>query len=74
MKSPRTSQILVSKWATMVYGEFAPTPYALRCWIDQGKIDPAPQKMRGKWFVHPTARYRDLASDPASSAPHADYS
>lgn len=69
---PRTSRILVSRWATMVYGEFAPTPYALRCWIQKGKIDPAPKKVRGKWFVLPTAQYREhggeaLAAGAAAS-------
>lgn len=59
----RQSRILVSRWAAMVYGEFAPTPYALRCWIQKGKIDPAPKKVRGKWLVHPTAQYREHPAD-----------
>lgn len=67
------SCILVSRWATLVYGDFAPTPYALRSWILKGKIDPAPEKIHGKWFVHPTARYKENGGDASGPGSAAEY-
>jgi len=63
MESTSPSRILVSRWAKKVFGDYAPTAYALRCWIEKGKIHPAPLKVRGKWFVLPNAVYRDPASN-----------
>jgi len=50
-------------WAKMVYGELAPTPYALQRWIKDGRIHPAPKNIRGEWFVVPSAQYRDRRSN-----------
>lgn len=63
MTTIRKPRMLVTRWAAMVYGDFAPTPYALRCWIQKGKIEPAPQKVQGKWFVDPSARYKEIGCE-----------
>jgi hypothetical protein len=59
MTTTHQTRILVTQWASMTYGEFAPSPYALRCWIEKGKIQPPPAKVRGKWLVEPTAQYKE---------------
>lgn len=59
MASKRPRLIHVNLWATQTYGEFAPSPYALRMWIKRGKIQPPPQRLLGKWYVKPTAEYKD---------------
>lgn len=51
--------IHVNSWARKVYGEFAPSPYALSTWIKRGKIQPPPQRVHGRWYVKPTAEYAD---------------
>ncbi|RZI42032.1 hypothetical protein EGT07_15670 [Herbaspirillum sp. HC18] len=59
MTTNRQRRILVSRWASMTYGAYAPTAYALKCWIEKGWIHPSPTKIRGKWFVEPTAEYKE---------------
>lgn len=56
-------RILAKEWAQMKFGDCAPSSYALRCWIRRGRIQPAPEFIRGRWFVHPAAEYRDSHSD-----------
>lgn len=53
--------IPVTRWAAMVYGEYAPSPYALRRWIQKGRIQPPPRWIRGRWHVVPTAIYHEKA-------------
>lgn len=57
------SRVLATEWARSQFGDFAPSPYALRCWIEQGNIRPTPELIEGRWFVHPSAEYRDRHSD-----------
>ncbi|MGE5650361.1 hypothetical protein [Noviherbaspirillum sp. UKPF54] len=59
MASEAESGIPLTHWATLVYGEYAPSMYALRCWIRKGRIQPPPQWVRGKWRVQPTASYQE---------------
>jgi len=68
MTTTRQGRILVSRWASLVYGDYAPTPYALRCWIEKGWIQPPPHKVRGKWFVEPTAQYKETREQVALQA------
>lgn len=55
----RTRHIPVTTWAVRTYGEYAPTPYALRVWIMRGKIQPPPERLLGRWVVLPGAEYRE---------------
>ena len=55
--------MLASRWAEMIYGECAPSAYALRCWIKEGRIQPPPHYVEGKWLVAPHAEYVDPRSD-----------
>lgn len=66
MTTKRTRRILVTRWAALIYGEFAPSPYALRCWIEKGRIQPPPSKVRGKWMVEPTAEYQERQAGSAA--------
>ncbi|HJV54176.1 MAG TPA: hypothetical protein VJ652_22100 [Noviherbaspirillum sp.] len=59
MASEAESGIPLTHWAAMVYGDYAPSMYALRCWVRKGRIQPPPKWVRGKWRVQPTARYRE---------------
>ncbi|OWW19277.1 hypothetical protein [Noviherbaspirillum denitrificans] len=58
-----TSCMPASDWARITFGDFAPSPYALRCWLEQGHIHPPPEFRDGRWFVHPSAEYRHRHSD-----------
>ena len=63
MATQAASYMLATDWARTRFGDFAPSSYALRCWIEQGHIRPAPEFIDGRWFVHPAAEYRDKHSD-----------
>lgn len=47
----------ITKWAEIVFGEFAPHINTLHRWIHTGRISPKPLKRANKWWVSPTAQY-----------------
>ncbi|NML61792.1 hypothetical protein HHL21_12015 [Massilia sp. RP-1-19] len=54
---PRLVPIAV--WAAMVFGEHAPHSNTLLRWIHDGRIQPQARKIGRKWWVAPTAEYRE---------------
>lgn len=49
----------IAAWATMVFGEHAPHSNTLLRWARDGRIKPQARKIGRKWWMAPTAEYRE---------------
>lgn len=59
MSTEIQAAIPLSRWAKLEFGAYAPSTYALRRWVRKGFIQPPPKWGRGKWWVEPTATYKE---------------